>query len=123
MKSYIRKVFYSEEDRCWVAIAPELDGCSAVGDSDTEALKELDSAIKGHLEIRKQRGWPIPKPLAAKEPQGRFLLRIPKSLQAELAEAAAEEGVSLNQYMLYLLAKGGKSEAASYVRDRRGKRF
>lgn len=36
---------------------------------------------------------------------GKLVLRIPRSLHRELKEAAKEEGVSLNQYMLYKLAK------------------
>ncbi|MCD8211791.1 MAG: type II toxin-antitoxin system HicB family antitoxin [Oscillospiraceae bacterium] len=34
---------------------------------------------------------------------GRFVLRIPRSLHKTLKEAAAEEGVSLNQYIIYKL--------------------
>ncbi len=36
---------------------------------------------------------------------GRLVLRIPRSLHRELKKAAEIEGVSLNQYMLYKLAK------------------
>ena len=36
---------------------------------------------------------------------GRLVLRIPKSLHKTLKEEARMEGVSLNQYMLYKLAK------------------
>ena len=36
---------------------------------------------------------------------GKIVLRIPRSLHKQLKEAAAVEGVSLNQYMLYKLAR------------------
>ena len=36
---------------------------------------------------------------------GRLVLRIPRSLHRDLKRKAAAEGVSLNQYMLYKLAK------------------
>lgn len=39
------------------------------------------------------------------EYSGKLVLRIPRSLHRSLKEAAAIEGVSLNQYMLYKLAK------------------
>ena len=39
------------------------------------------------------------------EYSGRLVLRIPRSLHKSLKEAAKLEGVSLNQYMLYKLAK------------------
>lgn len=38
------------------------------------------------------------------EYSGRLVLRIPRSLHKTLKEAAAVEGVSLNQYMLYKLS-------------------
>ena len=39
-----------------------------------------------------------------REASGRFVLRLPKTLHAELAEAAEREGVSLNQYATGALA-------------------
>lgn len=36
---------------------------------------------------------------------GKFLVRVPKSLHKRLAEEAALEGVSLNQYALYKLSR------------------
>lgn len=39
-----------------------------------------------------------------KDYSGRIVLRIPRSLHRQLKEAAAMEGVSLNQYMLYKLS-------------------
>jgi predicted HicB family RNase H-like nuclease len=40
-----------------------------------------------------------------REYSGKLMLRIPKELHKELAEAAKENGVSLNQYAAYKLAK------------------
>lgn len=40
-----------------------------------------------------------------REYSGKLLLRIPKELHRELAKAAKDNGVSLNQYALYKLAK------------------
>ena len=37
---------------------------------------------------------------------GKFLMRVPKRLHAELAHAAKAQGVSLNQCLLYMLTKG-----------------
>ena len=34
-----------------------------------------------------------------------FALRLPESLHALLAQQAREEGVSLNQYMVYILSR------------------
>ena len=40
-----------------------------------------------------------------REYSGKLMLRIPKELHKTLAEAAKANGVSLNQYALYKLAK------------------
>lgn len=47
------------------------------------------------------------KPVDKTEPayNGRILVRLPKSLHRQLAEEAKDEGVSLNQYMLYKLSR------------------
>lgn len=42
---------------------------------------------------------------AQREYSGNLMLRIPKELHKELAEAAKRNGVSLNQYAAYKLAK------------------
>jgi hypothetical protein len=39
----------------------------------------------------------------------RLTLRLPDSLHRRLVEAAGREGVSLNQYLVYLLAQGAAS--------------
>lgn len=39
------------------------------------------------------------------EYSGKLVIRIPRSLHRDLKKAAEVEGVSLNQYMLYKLAK------------------
>jgi hypothetical protein len=40
----------------------------------------------------------------AKEASGRFVVRIPRGLHAELTRQARDEGVSLNQFVATLLA-------------------
>lgn len=42
---------------------------------------------------------------ASREYSGKLMLRVPKELHRALAEAAKSNGVSLNQYALYKLAK------------------
>lgn len=102
---YERKVFYSQEDGCWIATAPELPGCSAFGKTSDKALRELDTAVELWLETAKAKRWGTPKPAAGREAAGRILLRLPKELHQEYLSLATKEGVSLNQYMLYVLAR------------------
>lgn len=102
---YERKIFYSKEDNGWIALAPELPGCSAFGKTSDRALKELSTTIALWLETAKAKKWAVPKPLASKAVAGRILLRLPRELHQDYLSLATEEGISLNQYMLYVLAR------------------
>ena len=105
---YPIEVFWSDEDEGFIAIAPDLPGASAWGKSETEAIKELHTVIDLWLKAAKRTGNPVPKPSdrADVNYSGKFLMRVPKRLHADLARAAEAQSVSLNQYVLYLLTKG-----------------
>jgi len=62
MKDYHINVFYSEEDKCYVADIPDLKSCSAFGDTPEEALREVLIAKKGWLECCRDRGLSVPEP-------------------------------------------------------------
>lgn len=62
MRDYHINIFYSEEDGGYVADIPDLDSCSAFGDSPEEALAELEKAKTAWLEAARQAGKPIPPP-------------------------------------------------------------
>ena len=55
-------VFWSDEDKAWVADAPDLKSCSAFGDTPEEALHELETAINAWLAAAREKGLPIPEP-------------------------------------------------------------
>ena len=55
-------IFHSEEDEGYIAIAPDLKGCSAFGETPQEALRELETAIELWLEVARQDADPIPEP-------------------------------------------------------------
>ncbi len=50
-------------------------------------------------------GFPVPEPASDEEYSGQFKLRIPKSLHRQLAMQSKKEGISMNQYCLYLLSQ------------------
>ncbi len=62
MKDYHINVFYSEEDQCYVADIPDLQYCSAFGESPEEALSEVRTAMKAWVEAAKEAGKPVPEP-------------------------------------------------------------
>ncbi len=59
---YPAHIFWNPEDQAFIAIAPDLPGCSAVGGTRAEALAELDDAIKAWCEAARAAGNPIPEP-------------------------------------------------------------
>ena len=62
MKDYHINIFYSDEDRGYIADIPDLPLCSAFGDTPEEALRELQTAKGLWLEVARGEGRAIPKP-------------------------------------------------------------
>jgi predicted RNase H-like HicB family nuclease len=52
-KHYPAQVFWSDDDNGFIALAPDLPGCSAFGETRGEALTELDDAIEHGLRRRR----------------------------------------------------------------------
>ena len=63
MHKYTLEIFYSDEDEGFIGLVPELPGCSAFGETDEIALRELKIAIDLWLETAKKLGRTIPKPV------------------------------------------------------------
>lgn len=59
---YVIEIFYSEEDEGFIATAPELPGCSAFGECEEQALKEVKIVMQLWLETSKEIGRDIPCP-------------------------------------------------------------
>ena len=59
---YAIEIFYSEEDEGFIAVVPELPGCSAFGETEERALKEVKIAVQLWLETAKEIGREIPTP-------------------------------------------------------------
>lgn len=114
---YPAQVFYSEDDEGFIAVASDLPGCSAFGDTQEEAVAELRSAIAAWQIAATKAGNPIPepsKPQLDDLPSGKILLRLPRSLHAMLIEKAKQDNVSLNQHLVSVLTA---STAAHYIRS------
>lgn len=59
---YPARVFYSEEDQGFIALAPDLPGCSAFGDTQEQAVAELRDAIDAWQIAARAAGNPVPEP-------------------------------------------------------------
>jgi antitoxin HicB len=107
VRRYPINLFWSDEDEGFIATAPDLPGCSAFGATKGEAVTAIERAIEAWMEAARAAGNPIPeasRPAIEGQPSGRLLLRMPKALHAGLIQAAKREAVSLNQYVVFLLA-------------------
>lgn len=105
---YATEIFWSEEDEGYIAIAPDLPGCSAFGETMAEAATEIEGAISAWVEAAQAAGNPVPHPIERnplQEASGKTLLRMPKELHRELQRKAQRDGVSLNSYLCFLLTQ------------------
>ena len=95
----------------YVVSYPDLKGCLSVGETIEEAVSNGEDAKREWLAAALEEGYPIPEPLSDEEYSGQFKLRIPKSLHRQLAMQSKKEGISMNQYCLYLLSQNNALHA------------
>lgn len=62
MYKYEIIIYWSNEDECFIAEAPELSGCMADGKTMADALKNIDVVISEWLVTAKSLGRDIPEP-------------------------------------------------------------
>jgi predicted RNase H-like HicB family nuclease len=94
----------------FVASYPELPGCITCGETMEAAVANAQDAKRAWLTAALEEGLQIAEPDSLEAYSGQFKLRIPRSLHRALAERARREGVSMNQYCVYLLSR---NDAAS----------
>jgi predicted RNase H-like HicB family nuclease len=62
VKDYHINIFYSEEDRGYIADIPDLEACSAYGNTPERALAEVEIAKAAWIKAARKMRKPIPKP-------------------------------------------------------------
>ena len=62
MTDYHINIFCSEEDGGYIADIPDLESCSAFGETPKKALAEVERAKNAWLEAARKAGKPIPPP-------------------------------------------------------------
>ena len=62
MSKYEIIIYWSEEDKSFIAEVPELPGCVADGNSYSDALKNVEVITSEWLETAKDLGRNIPEP-------------------------------------------------------------
>ncbi|MEU8218166.1 toxin-antitoxin system HicB family antitoxin [Micromonospora taraxaci] len=97
---YTYRVTWSADDQEFVATCAEFPSLSWLAPSQVEALLGLQGLLRETIADMHEQGEAVPQPFAERSYSGKFNLRVGESLHRELAIEAAEDGMSLNQYVL-----------------------
>jgi predicted RNase H-like HicB family nuclease len=97
---YTYRITWSEEDDCHIARCLEFPSLSAHGKTINDDLKEIECVVGESIKWLEEEGAAIPEPLGMKKFRGHLTLRVPADKHRELAIRSAEEGVSVNQFIL-----------------------
>ena len=95
-----------DDDGSYFIQYPDLPGCMTCGASIEEVLEMGNDAKKCWIESALKDNAFIPEPKVVDDYPDNFKLRLPKTLYKQLANNASAEGISMNQYCLYLLSLG-----------------
>jgi len=99
-------IIEQDDDGSYFIQFPDLPGCMTCGDSMEQIIEMGTDAKKCWIESALKDGDFIPEPKTAEDYPDNFKLRLPKVLYKQLADNASANGVSMNQYCLYLLSNG-----------------
>lgn len=107
-----------EKNSGWVAKIKELPGCLTQADTFEELEGMIQDAMHNWIEVALEDGIPIPEPRLKDDYSGKFVVRLPRSLHRELVEQSELEGVSLNTWVIHILAKsvGTRSQSISQTK-------
>lgn len=102
---YRMEIVEDSDEGGFVASYPDLPGCISCGETVEAAAANAQDAKRVWLEAAMEDGIAIREPDSLDDYSGQFKLRIPKSLHRSLAEHSQREGISMNQYCVYLLSR------------------
>lgn len=100
VKKYSYRVEWSEEDGTHIATCLELPTLKAHGKTMELAMKAIKKVVSATLKWMKHDKEEIPEPFSTRQFKGNLTLRTSPEVHRRLAAHAAEQGVSINQYIL-----------------------
>ena len=113
---YHMEVIPDMEEGGYTAKFPDLPGCLTCAETIEDLEKSAEDAKRVWFTAALEDGIEIAEPsdsLDLSEFSGQFKLRMPKSLHRSLSVNAKKEGISMNQYCIYLLSKNDAAHQAS----------
>jgi predicted RNase H-like HicB family nuclease len=103
--NYRMEIVEDKDEGGFVVSYPELPGCITCGENIESAVTNALDAKKAWLEAAIDDNIEINEPDSLEDYSGQFKIRMPRSLHRSLAEHSKREGISMNQYCVYLLSK------------------
>lgn len=100
IEKYTYRIEWLEEDKVHIARCLEFPSLATHGNTAEEALREIEKVVEETIKWMKEDNEQIPEPLGLKKFKGNLTLRVPPEIHRELAIKSAEEGVSINQFIL-----------------------
>ena len=107
---YKLEIVPDTEESGFIASYPELPGCITCGETIASAAANAIDAKREWLKAAIDGKIKINEPEELESYSGQFKLRLPKSLHKTLSEDSKKEGVSMNQYCVYLLSKNSSEQ-------------
>ena len=112
---YRMEIIPDMEEGGFTVCFPDLPGCLTCAETLEDAVSNAKDAKRAWFQAALESGIEIAEPTEAlnlDDYSGQFKLRLPKSLHRTLSVNARKEGVSMNQYCIYLLSRNDASHAA-----------
>ena len=100
MSHYTYRVAWSVEDDEFVATVVEFPSLSWLAPSQIGALEGLEALLSSVIADMQQQGEDVPEPISERSYSGKFNLRLGEKLHRDIALRAAEENLSINQWVV-----------------------
>jgi antitoxin HicB len=95
---------------------PDIPLCQSDGETIEEAIANSRDALEGSMMCYLHDGKALPKPSSGQSYSGTFRVRMSKTMHAQIAARAKEEGVSLNLFVVEAAAAAaGRYESRSRI--------
>ena len=102
---YSYRVVWSEEDGEYVGLCTEFPSLSWLARSQNKAFAGIRKLVADVVADMRATGEVPPQPMASRRFSGKFMVRVPPEVHRDLAQEAAESGVSLNRVVSAKLSR------------------
>ena len=117
---YRMEIIPDVEEGGFTAWYPDLPGCLTCSETMDGIIANAQDAKRAWIKAALEDGIGINEPSIEHDLSkysGQFKLRMPRSLHRSLSINAKKEGISMNQYCVYLLSKNNETHFADRATD------